>query len=184
MRIIKVLSAIIVFCAAPLFAQADYAELAGFGGFVSGIGTHGTVGGSLGYSTSRHIMPIVEFSYVPLGSDEFAFGGRFSRTLVRRDSRAYEFNGGLHIRFPTSRWRVIPYGAFGLGFVRSSVEIDNVRVGEPYSRDFSDTDFAASFGGGMRYPIAGGFGFRPEIKVFTTGSTWVRFSAGIYYEFR
>ncbi|HEU0139438.1 MAG TPA: outer membrane beta-barrel protein [Bryobacteraceae bacterium] len=184
MRILKVLSAISVFCVTPLFAQADYAELAGFGGFVSGIGTHGTVGGSLGYSTSRHIMPILEFSYIPLGSDEFAFGDRFSRTLVRRDSRAYEFNGGLHIRFPMSRWRAVPYGAFGLGFVRSSVEIDSASFLQQYSNRLSDTDFAASFGGGVRYPIAGGFGLRPEIKVFTTGSTWVRFSAGIYYEFR
>ncbi|MEB2363330.1 MAG: hypothetical protein OZ929_18480 [Bryobacterales bacterium] len=48
--------------------------MAGFGGFVSGIGAHGTVGGSLGYSTSRHIMSIVELSHIPLGSNEFAFG--------------------------------------------------------------------------------------------------------------
>lgn len=157
--------------AAPLSAQPDVIgapELTGFFGGVFGIGTHPAGGAAFAYPTSRHIVPNVEFSYAPLDGRGAA------------DSRLWDVNGGIHVRFPDRVPRLTPYLGVGIGLVR----IENRIPAPPFGRvTASDNNFAVNLSGGARYYITEHLGVRPEIKGFLGDYTFTRLSVGVFWQF-
>jgi len=168
----------------PAALAAQEAEVAGFIGAAAGPGTHAAFGGSLGIATSRHLMPVVEFSRFGMGNRPFNPPSWYSPSFQIRDSSVWDVNAGLHVQFPLQTWKFVPYAAFGLGLNHSRFNSTTERLGTSYSQDYSDTHFAFNAGGGFRFPIRGGLGVRPEFKIFTGGETYGRFAVGLYYQFR
>jgi hypothetical protein len=168
----------------PLVLAAQEVEVAGFVGAAAGPGTHAVYGGSVGIATSEHLMPLLEFSYFGLGDRPFNVPGWYTPSFRIHDSSVWDVNAGMHVQFPTQTWKFVPYAAFGLGFNRSRFTSTHERFMLLYSEDYSDTSFAVNAGGGVRFPIRGGLGVRPELKIFTGGETYGRISIGVYYQFR
>jgi opacity protein-like surface antigen len=157
--------------------EAGQAEATGFGGVVSGVGTHGTVGGSLGVAAVPRLLILGEVAYVPGGSVEGQ--GVFSGT---GSSRIYAFNGGAHYLFGGSS-KSVPYAGAGLGLVRATASIDGRALGLNISQKFSDTSLYFNFGGGLRYYVSDSWGVRPEFMIFAGNQTFVRLAIGIFYQF-
>ena len=110
----------------PLYAQQDetgVGEIAGFMGAVMGVGAHVNGGFSFASPTSRHLVPNVELSYSSLGTDSFRTGNFDRGTINVRNSRMYDVNGGVHIRFPEKR-DLAPYVGLGLGLLRFSSDLE------------------------------------------------------------
>ena len=164
-------AAALVFAAAPVPAQPDVInapELTGFVGGVLGVGSHPAVGAAVAYPTSRYLVPNVEFSYSPL--DE--------RGGIK--TRLWDFNGGLHVRFPDRGIpRLTPYLGFGIGLIR----IENRFPAPPFSRGADVNKFAVNLSGGARYYITDQFGVRPEIKGFLGDYSFMRASVGVFWQF-
>lgn len=158
------------------------AEAAIFGGLIGGIGAHGTVGGGVNMATSEHLMPGLEFSYIPLGTDAFRTG-RYGPGLAVRSARAYDIHGNLHVRFARQdQWA--PYALVGVGLLRySEVASSEPGTGRIFIKD-SDTRPAVNIGAGLRYYLTESWGLRPEFKVYASKDKFVRLSIGVFYQFR
>jgi hypothetical protein len=157
----------VLLAAHPALAQTSYglvkgkAEVTGFGGFVAGVGTHGTVGGSAGVPLSERLFVHGELSYIPLSSRVTGLN----------------FNAGAHYAFDNvaQNPRIVPYLGGGLGFLRTSADIGPI--------DASDTSFYVNFGGGARYYVDDRWGFRPELMIFAGDETYVRIAIGVFFQF-
>jgi hypothetical protein len=163
---------------APAYAQLEKGQLEVTGqiGLVSGIGTHGAFGGSVGAGLSPNVVVYGEFLYIPLGSTTIGTG-----TL---SARSYNFDGGLQYQFRKSG-AIVPYGNVGLGFLRSSASLPSTFSfqGFNFSTGGTATDFYLNVGGGVRYYMSDRWGFRPELTIFAGSSTFVRIGAGVFYAF-
>ena len=153
-----------------------------FGGGAFGSGGHALVGGGVGIEPSRRWMGTFELAYVPLGS-AIIVGASLFRNFQLSDSRLLDINAGVHLQFP-NRSAVRPYLAFSAGLLHGSFVSTNVRFGQTFQRDVSQTDFAFGAGGGLRVFITRSFGFRPEIKVFAGDSSFTRVSFGVFFQGR
>jgi hypothetical protein len=155
-------------------------EATGQVGFVSGIGTHGTFGGSVGGALNERVLVFGEFLYIPLGSSTVNVLG------VNRNvsARGFNFDGGLQYQF-RKYGSMVPYAGVGLGLLHSSASISNSFSfqGLNFSTGGSSNDFYANLGGGVRYYVTEQWGIRPEFTIFAGPNTFVRIGAGFFYEF-
>lgn len=163
----------------PVWAQSDetgVGEVTGYIGAMAGPGTHPAVGLTIAAPVYRYVVPLVEFSYTPLGNRAF----RPDLTSMVNRTNLFEFSGGAHIRLPVNRV-LAPYLALGAGLVHSSTEValgrnmGTAREGDNY--------FAFNVGIGARYYMSRRWGVRPEIKYYRTKRDFARISIGFFYEF-
>ena len=163
----------------PAYGQVDkgQVEVTGQVGLVSGIGTHGAFGGSIGAGLSDNVLAYGEFLYIPLGSTTLG-----SNTL---SARSYNFDGGLQYQF-RKYGAMVPYGNVGLGLLRSTASLSSSSFsfqGFNFNTGGTANDFYANLGGGIRYYVTDNWGFRPEFTIFAGASTFVRIGAGVFYAF-
>jgi len=159
--------------------EAGTAQVAGFGGLVAGIGTHGTVGGGVAYAARERVLAVGEFSYIPGGSQKVTGAG----FTAKASARAYDFNGGIHFQFPLKEPKAVPYVGAGIGALHGSASGSATVMGSTFSSKVSATDFYFNFGGGLRYYISDRWGVRPELKIFAGDETFLRLAIGIFYQF-
>ena len=148
-------------------------------GLVSGIGTHGSLAGTIGTAVTDHVFGFGEFSYIPLGGGTVdAFGFRSGGS-----AKAYGFNLGAQYLFRKSG-SVAPYAGAGLGVLHSSVNYSSTVGGTTTTLSASGTDAYLSLSGGVRYYLKEeGWGFKPELTVFAGPNTYIRLGVGIFYQF-
>ena len=183
MRTLLVATAL-TFGGTRLHAQADIpylakgnVELNGFVGAAAGGGnTSLGAGGNLAVAVHRNVMPYVEYSYFPgsLGASLNVMnpiGGTNDVALATGKAARQDFHGGVHLRFPIGRSKIVPYAAFGVGalFISSAKGTIVVPVGNGTTRTFdttlpSETETAVNFGGGIRIYTKENFGLRLEVK--------------------
>jgi opacity protein-like surface antigen len=144
--------------AAQSKSAAGSGEVTAFGGVVAGIGTHGTVGGGLGYALTERIMAVGEFGYIPGGGEKFTIVGVTAKT----SSKAFNFNGSIHYQFPVRQDGFVPYVGGGIGAVHSSASSTAGCPGAWVSVKGSATNFYLNFGGGLRYYVTDRWGYAPN----------------------
>jgi len=172
------------------FASSAYAQTLDAGeveatvqaGIVAGIGTHASFAGSAGKAITDRIFAFGEFGYIPIGSGTVTSpGGNFS---IGNSGRVLSFMGGAQYQFNENN-SFTPYAGAALGAVRTSFK--STIVGAPISEtdiSASATKFYGSFGGGARYYVNESWGFKPELMIFAGSDSFVRFSVGVFYQFR
>jgi hypothetical protein len=154
-------------------------EVTGNLGVVSGIGSHGSFGGSVGAPISDHLILSGDLSYIPLGGASVTFNGISSSS----SAKAFNFNGNLQYQFKARR-ATVPYAGVGLGFLHSSFSSSsNVSGAGLMNAQGGSTDMYFNVGGGLRYYVKERWGFRPDFTVFAGSNTYVRFAGGIFYQF-
>jgi hypothetical protein len=166
---------------APVVRPGDV-EVAGFVGTTFGLDkVRVPFGGNVAVAVNRWLMPYGEFSYFP----RFAFTAREetsqsagTTTRFRYSLGLADYHGGVHIRLPRGESRFVPYGAFGVGVVRTLDRKEEVEIsggGLPTVVTSVDvparTDFAINFGGGFRYYVNEVFGVRLEAKGYRSDAT-------------
>jgi hypothetical protein len=155
-------------------------EVTGNLGVVSGIGSHGSFGGSVGAPITDHLILSGDLSYIPLGGATVTFNG----ATASSSAKAFNFNGNLQYQFKALR-ATVPYAGAGLGFLHSSFSASNnfPGAGNSLNMQGSSTDLYFNVGGGLRYYVKERWGFRPEFMVFAGTNTYVRVAGGIFYQF-
>jgi len=153
-------------------------EVTGHLGVVSGIGSHGSFGGSLGVPVSKSFIVSGDLSYIPMGGGSVTAGG----ATTSAGARAFNFNGNLQYQFKQAH-DLVPYGGAGLGFLHSSFDTAGSILGSSFSVSGSSTDLYFNVGGGLRYFVNERWGFRPELMVFAGPNAYVRIAGGIFYRF-
>src|SRR5262249_6458313 len=145
---------------------------------VSGIGSHGSFGGSLSAPISDHLVLAGDLSYIPMGGASVTVGN----ITTSSSANAFNFNGNLQYQFKALR-ATVPYAGGGLGFLRSSFSTSSNIPGTNFNVQGSSTDMYFNAGGGLRYYVKERWGFRPEVMVFAGSTTYVRLAAGLFYQF-
>jgi len=154
-------------------------EVTGHLGLVSGIGSHGSFGGSLGTPITDHMILSGDLSYIPMGGSSVTING----ATASSSAKAFNFNGNLQYQFKASH-AVIPYAGAGLGFLHSSFNsTSNLGGTGPFVVQGSSTDMYFNMGGGLRYFVNERWGFRPELMIFAGSNTYVRLAGGVFYKF-
>jgi hypothetical protein len=179
----QILFAIVIgMCTTALYAQdveKGQIEATGQVGVVAGLGTHASVGGSVGRGATDHIFVVGEFSYIPLGGGRVESFGFQSGGSAK--SYGFNFMGQYHFRSAGSS--VAPYGGAGLAVLHSSVNFSSTVGGVSGGVSSSDTDAYLSLGGGFRYYSSDRWGFKPELMVFIGSNSFVRIGGGVFYQF-
>ena len=152
-------------------------EVTGHLGMVTGIGSHGSFGGSVGGPVTDRLLLSGDLSYIPLGGGSVTMFGSTTTT----SSRAFNFNGNLQYQFDAKR-AVVPYAGAGLGFLHSSFSVSRSGAGS-FTAGGSSTDLYFNAGGGFRYYVKERWGFKPEFMMFAGPNTYVRFAGGMFYQF-
>jgi Outer membrane protein beta-barrel domain len=177
-RLLGITAFVMVASVASSYGQGNV-EVTGHLGIVSGIGSHGSFGGSLGVPVTDKLILSGDLSYIPMGGGSATVQG--STTSV--GARAFNFNGTLQYQFKQTR-AFAPYAGAGLGVLHSSFDTSSNVLGAPsFSASGSSTDLYFNIGGGLRYFINDRWGFRPEFMVFAGPNTYVRLAGGIFYRF-
>lgn len=143
---------------------------------MAGPGSHPTVGLSLASPVSRHVVPVVDLGFTPLGNRAFRpdFASRVNR------SNLFELTGGAHLRWPISS-AFAPYLTVGAGLLHTS---SDVVVGQNMgTMREGDNHFAFSLGAGARYYMSRKWGVRPELKFYSSKRDFGRLSIGFFYQF-
>lgn len=155
-------------------------EATGMVGVLTGIGTHGMVGGSIAAAIRNRFSVIGELSYIPLGSDSVNVLG------VRSEfsAKAISLNVGGQYQLRESR-KVSPYVGAGVGFLHSSSSssVTTTFQGFDFNGGSSDTNAYLNLGGGGRYYVKDRWGVKPELMLFLGHQTFARVSAGVFYQF-
>ncbi len=163
---------------AAMLAQsgdADMGEVGFFGGGSFGLGTHPVIGGNSGMAFSRYGMGFIEASYMPAGKHTLRSQPDKESP---QDSRLFDFNFSLHIRFPV-RERWAPYGIVGAGLILNQYRAVITPKGALVSID--DFNFGFHTGAGFRYYIGENWGVRPEFRLIVSNHLYTRLSAGFFY---
>ena len=154
-------------------------EVTGHLGIVSGIGSHGSFGGSIGTPITDHVILSGDLSYIPLGGGSVSINGATSSS----SAKAFNFNGNLQYQFKPAH-AVVPYAGAGLGFLHSSFNSSSNLPGTAaFTAQGGTTDLYFNMGGGLRYFVNERWGFRPELMVFAGSNTYVRLAGGVFYKF-
>jgi hypothetical protein len=180
-RVLTITAFVMVASVASLYAQGitpGNMEVTGHLGVVSGIGSHGSFGGSLGAPVSKSFIVSGDLSYIPMGGGSVTAVG----STTSAGARAFNFNGTLQYQFKQAH-ALVPYAGAGLGFLHSSFETWSSILGSSFSVSGSSTDLYFNVGGGLRYFVNERWGFRPELMVFAGADTYVRIAGGIFYRF-
>jgi hypothetical protein len=154
-------------------------EATALAGLVSGIGTHGSLAGTVGTAVADNVFAFGELSYIPLGGGTIdAFGFRSGGS-----AKAYGLNFGAQYLFRKSG-SVAPYAGAGLGLLHNSVNYSSMLGGTSTTLSAGGTDVYFSLGGGVRYYLGEeGWGFKPELTLFAGPNTYIRLGVGIFYQF-
>jgi hypothetical protein len=177
-RVLAITAFVIVASVASSYGQGNV-EATGHLGIVSGIGSHGSFGGSLGVPVTDNLILSGDLSYIPMGGGNVTVQG----ATTSSSANAVNFNGTLQYQFKQTR-AVAPYAGAGLGLLHSSFNTSNNVAGVPsFSVAGSSTDLYFNIGGGFRYFVNSRWGFRPELMIFAGPNTYVRLAGGIFYRF-
>jgi hypothetical protein len=162
------------------YLRRNNVEIGVFPGASFGVDkTRFLIGTNAAWAVTKHWMPYGEFTYFPelirtYNDNQQNFDYKF---------RLYDIHGGIHFRVPFKESRIVPYAAFGLGYMRSNLTIpqNNVERGA--------NDFAINGGGGLRFYVGERWGFRFEGKVYRTTNgdlegTFGKIVGGIFYQLR
>ena len=173
-------------------------EVGGFVGASYGIDkTRVMGGGNVVYSLTKIFMPFGEVSYFPgIGRSESIPG--VSGTQVY-SIPLVDFNAGFHLRIPIPKSRIIPYGVISAGGIHTPSRTVTATYPNPVIPTETETasipisastDFAVSFGAGIRYYTTERFGFRAEFKAYKpvdtpadSNNVFYRVAGGIFYQF-
>lgn len=176
-RVLGIAVFVMVATVASSYGQGNM-EVTGHLGIVSGIGSHGSFGGSLGVPVSDSLILSGDLSYIPMGGGSVTTQGSTSSS----SARALNFNGTLQYQFKQTH-DFAPYAGAGLGLLHSSFDTSSNIPGASFSVTGGSTDFYFNIGGGFRYFVSDRWGFRPELMVFAGPSTYMRLAGGIFYRF-
>ena len=173
-----VMIALVVAMSVASYGQGPM-EVTGNAGVVGGIGSHASLGGSIGAPLTDRLILSGDFFYIPMGSNSVTVG----TATTSSSASAFNFNGNLQYQFAPTH-SVVPYAGAGIGFLRSSAEVStNNPLPNTIRVSASSTDAYFNFGGGLRYYVKPNWGFRPEFMFFAGSNTFVRFAGGIFYQF-
>ena len=184
--------------AAPLMGQpgviirAHTTEIGGFVGGSYGIDqTRVMGGGNVVYAVTREIMPEAEVSYFPGIGRKFVTAGSTQTFSVP----VTDFNFGVHVRVPIPKSRVIPYGVLSFGALHFSEQTRQIQTpdllnpGKTVTTSVSvpsSTNYATSFGGGIRVYATERLGFRGEVKAYKPNGgldLFYRATGGFFFQF-
>ena len=157
-------------------------EATGQLGIVTGIGTHGSLGGNIGAAINDRVFAFGELSWLPLGGSSTSGttpGGSFE---FASSGRILTFMVGAHYQFREAR-SFIPYAGAAMGVLHGSGSVTSTVGGTTTETSFSSSNFYVSFGGGARYYVNDRWGFKPEMMIFAGEDTFVRLAGGIFYQF-
>jgi hypothetical protein len=179
---------------APIL-RAHTTEIGGFVGASYGIDQARIMGGgNICYSVIKEIMPFAEVSYFPgigrTAAVQGIAGGTASFSLPITD-----FNFGVHLRIPIPKSRVIPYGVVSFGGIHNSAHTEQISIPDtlnpgkfvPFTLNVpSATNYATSFGGGIRLYATERLGFRGEFKAYKPNGgidMFYRATGGFFFQF-
>src|SRR5262245_45045755 len=120
---VLVIAVFVLAGAAASYAQGNV-EATGHLGIVSGIGSHGSFGGSLGIPVADKFILLGDASYIPMGGANVTT----PNSSTSASSKAFNFNGTLQYQFKQTR-TVTPYAGAGLGFLHSSFDTSGTVAG-------------------------------------------------------
>jgi len=148
-------------------------EAAAFlGGVTDGGGL--TLGGGIHYAFRPQLLFVGELGYLTGGSDASLPG------VGTAESSAFSVDLNGHYLFPQSNnQKLTPYLLAGLGILHASASVTILGT----TTSVSDTAVGLNIGGGARLQAGLNWGVQPELKVFVSDNSSVRFSVGLYYQF-
>lgn len=151
-------------------------------GGIFGLGAHGSIGGSIAYPSSKHLMPFFDLSYSPLTSYGFTYGADNTGKGLYRSS-VLDVNGGIRIRFPgKGDW--VPYVGLGAGALRFSSSTYMSGFGTTDTSYRSHTDLAGNASVGGLYYITQHLGLSLELKGYAAQhNRFFRATAGVFCQF-
>ena len=160
---------------AQQLAPGQTEGVAFLGGVTDGGGL--TFGGGIHYVYDTRWVIVGELGYLTGGDDfEIAVPG----VGVGIESSAISVDLDAHYLFPPStKQELTPYLLVGLGFLRASASTTVFGT----TTSVSNTDAGLNIGAGARWQAGLNWGVRPELKVFVSDNSSVRFSVGLYYQF-
>lgn len=151
-------------------------------GIVGGIGTHASLGISAGTAVNDKVFVLGDLSWIPLGGSSTTISSPNNFFEVASGGRILTFTAGAHYQLNPNR-SFIPYLGGGLGLLHSSGSVTQTLGGVTTETSFHSNDVYLSLGGGARYYVSERWGFKPELMFFLGDESFVRFGAGIFYQF-
>jgi Outer membrane protein beta-barrel domain len=145
------------------------------GGVTDGGGL--TLGGGIHYAYDTRWVFVGEVGYLT-GGDNFQIA--LPGVAVGIESKAFSVDLNAHYLFPQStNQNLTPYLLAGIGFLRASATTTVFGT----TTSVSNTDAGLNIGAGARWQGGLNWGVQPELKVFVSDNSSVRFSVGLYYQF-
>ena len=147
--------------------------------FVGGVTDGGglTFGGGLHYVYDTRWLFVGEVGYLTGGDD---FVAAAPGVAVGVESSAISIDLNAQYLFPQSTNQgLTPYVLAGIGFLRASATTTVFGA----TTSVSDTEAGLNVGAGARWQAGLNWGVQPELKVFVSDNSSVRFSVGLYYQF-
>lgn len=145
------------------------------GGVTDGGGL--TFGGGIHYAYDSRWVFVGELGYLT-GGDDFVMA--LPGVGVGVESSAISVDLNAHYLFPQSTNKSLtPYLLAGIGFLHASATTTVFGA----TTSASDTDAGLNIGAGARWQGGLNWGVQPELKVFVSDNSSVRFSVGLYYQF-
>jgi hypothetical protein len=136
-------------------------------------------GGNVAVAVNRYIMPYGEFSYFPgIGRKQSIDLGGGRRANATFSIPLADFHGGIHLRLSGGQSPVVPYLVAGVGGIRTFARTETVTIQDSLGSTSipipvpAETNFAANFGGGIRYYTTERFGLRIEAKLYKPTGTF------------
>ena len=178
-------------------------EVGGYLGASYGVESAHVMGGAnVTYSLFKNILPYAEFSYLPAIEHTSVLDAGTSAAETDHTSIPFtDANFGVHLRFRIPKSIFVPYGVVGVGLLHGLTGHEtymyqnaNLQAAEPPPplTIAPSTDFAASFGGGVRMYFKEQFGMRFEFKdyqltggrFYTAGQRQIyRATVGMFWQF-
>jgi hypothetical protein len=147
--------------------------------FIGGVTDGGgfTFGGGIHYVYDTRWILVGELGYLTGGDDvQVVVPG----ASVGIGSSAISVDLNAHYLLPQSTNQALtPYLLAGIGFLRASATTTVFGT----TTSVSDTDAGLNVGAGARYQAGLNWGVQPELKVYVSDNSSVRFSVGLYYRF-
>ena len=150
--------------------------------FVGGVTDGGglTFGGGIHYAYDSRWLFVGEVSFLTGGND---FVVAVPGAGINVESNALSVDLNAHYLFPRSTNRELtPYLLVGLGIMRASASTSTTPPFEA-STSVSDVEAGLNVGAGARWQGGVNWGLQPELKVFVSDNSSVRFIVGVYYQF-
>jgi opacity protein-like surface antigen len=184
MQIIATAACCLVFAVSGFGQEMEKGQVEATGqvGVVAGVGTHVSFAGSLGWAVTDRVFGFGELGYAPLGGASGSVQGPGGGFQFASDGHILSFMVGAQYQL-RPQGAFIPYGAAALGGVRFSGSSTTTVNNQTTQLEFSSGHFYAAFGGGARYYVSDRWGFKPELMFFAGEDSFVRFGAGLFYQF-